>query len=93
MSNPTDLEVHRVEALRLGLVLVPISARRFVVVNFGASRLDKNFDPIPGGSVSETDVRGRLCHYLRGSVVCGPAPYDECLVYIKDWLSTREVKP
>jgi hypothetical protein len=98
MSNPSlhrgearqaESEANRAEAVRLGLVLVPLSARRFVVVNFGPSRLDKNFDPIPGGSVSETDVSGRPCHYLRGSVVCGPSRYDDCLVYIKEWLATR----
>jgi hypothetical protein len=102
MSNPSvqrgearqaALEANRAEALRLGLVLVPLSAKRFVVVNVGPSRLDKNYDPVPGGSVTETDVNGRPCHYLRGSVVCGPAPYDDCLVYIKDWLAARVAKP
>jgi hypothetical protein len=88
----TEAEVNRAEALGLGLVLVPLTARRFIVVNYGPARLDKNYDPIPGGSVAETNVGGRLRHYLRGSVVCGPAPYDECLVYIKDWLTVRGTK-
>ena len=92
-ARQAALEANRAEALRHGLVLVPVSARRYAVVNFGPSRLDKNYDPIPGGSVSETDVGGRRQHYLRGSLVCGPAGYDDCLVYIKDWLAVRGTKP
>ena len=88
----SEAEVNRVEALRLGLVLVPLTARRFIVVNYGPARLDKNYDPIPGGSVAEMQAGGHPYHYLRGSVVCGPAPYDECLVYIKNWLSVRGAK-
>jgi hypothetical protein len=88
-----EYEAQRAEALRLGLVLVPTSAKRYVVVNFGPSRLERNYDPIPGGSVSETLVNGRSYHYLRGAVVCGPAAYDDCLVYIKDWLAARGAKP
>jgi hypothetical protein len=59
------------------------------VVNVGPSRLDRNYDPVPGGSVAETDVGGRSYHYLRGSVVCGPTSYGACAAYIKDWLQAR----
>ncbi len=88
-ARQAEYEAHRAEALRRGLVLVPVSAKRYVVVNFGPSRLDADYEPIPGGSVAETAVAGRTCHYLRGSVVCGPAAYDDCLVYLKDWLAAR----
>jgi hypothetical protein len=84
-----EYEANRAAALRLGLVLVPLSAKRHVVINVGPSRLDRNYDPIPGGSVAETTVGGRPGHYLRGAVVYGPAPYDDCLIYIKDWLAAR----
>src|SRR5438270_6530235 len=92
-ARQAELEAHRAEALRHGLVLVPVTSRRYAVVNFGPSRLDANYDPIPGGSVSETHVNGRQYHYLRGSIVYGPAAYDDCLVYIKDWLAVRGTKP
>jgi hypothetical protein len=70
-----------------------VSAKRHVVVNIGPSRLDANYDPVPGGGVAETAVGGRPCHYLRGAVVCGPAAYDDCLVYIKDRLAERGAAP
>jgi hypothetical protein len=84
-----EYEGYWVEAVRRGLVLVELSATRCVVVNVGPSRLDRNYDPIPGGSVAETDVGGWPCHYLRGSVVCGPTSYVACVAYIKDWLKAR----
>ncbi|MFO0810691.1 MAG: hypothetical protein U0746_18845 [Gemmataceae bacterium] len=91
-AREASYDTSRLDALRLGLVLVQISSRRYVVVNIGPSRLDAKYDPIPGGSVSQTEAAGRTHHYLRGSVVCGPAAYDECLIYIKDWLAARRAK-
>jgi hypothetical protein len=87
--HQAENEANRAEALRVGLVLVPMTAKKFVVVNVGPSRLDANYDPIPGGGVSQTNAAGRSWNYLRGSVVCGPAAYDECLVFMKDWLVAR----
>jgi hypothetical protein len=88
-AGQAQYEGHWTEAARLGLVLVELSAKRSVVVNVGPSRLDPNYDPIPGGSVAEMDVGGQSCHYLRGSVVCGPASYGACVAFIKDWLKAR----
>ena len=59
----------------------------------GATARYANYDPIPGAGVSGTDVGGRRRHDLRGSVVCGPAPCEDCLVYIQDWQAARGGRP
>jgi hypothetical protein len=87
--HQAEVEANRAEALKLGLVLVPVTAKKYVVVSVGPSRLDADYRPIPGGGVSQTNAAGRSWNYLRGSVVCGPAVYEECLVFMKDWLATR----